>query len=162
MSADVQRRDVQRARVLGVITAAGVLAVAAAPFAGQQPAAKPNVAQIEKVQDNLFMVTGPGSPSVLSNMIVSIEQHVDWIVDRLVAMRDAGFTTIEATETAQAGWARHMADCSMLSLHRLANTWYTGANVPGKARWEVTARPAVGSGTRASRSPGRACSDRGG
>jgi cation diffusion facilitator CzcD-associated flavoprotein CzcO/acetyl esterase/lipase len=83
---------------------------------------------------NLFMITGPGSPSVLSNMAVSIEQHVDWVVDRLIAMRDAGFTAIEATETAQAGWARHMADCSMLSLHRLANTWYTGANVPGKAQ----------------------------
>jgi cation diffusion facilitator CzcD-associated flavoprotein CzcO/acetyl esterase/lipase len=83
---------------------------------------------------NLFMITGPGSPSVLSNMAVSIEQHVDWIVDRLNAMREAGFTTIEATETAQAGWTRHMADCSMLTLHRLANTWYTGANVPGKAQ----------------------------
>jgi acetyl esterase/lipase len=45
-----------------------------------------------------------------------------------------GFTTIEATETAQAGWTRHMADCSVLTLHRLANTWYTGANVPGKAQ----------------------------
>ena len=83
---------------------------------------------------NLFMVTGPGSPSVLSNMAVSIEQHVDWVVDRLIAMREAGFTTIEATETAQAGWARHMADCTALTLHRLANTWYTGANVPGKAQ----------------------------
>jgi cation diffusion facilitator CzcD-associated flavoprotein CzcO/acetyl esterase/lipase len=83
---------------------------------------------------NLFMVTGPGSPSVLSNMMVSIEQHVDWIADRLVAMREAGFTTIEATETAQAGWQRHNADCSMITLHRLANTWYTGANVPGKAQ----------------------------
>ena len=83
---------------------------------------------------NLFMVTGPGSPSVLSNMTVSIEQHVDWVVDRLIAMRAAGFTTIEATETAQAGWARHLADCTALSLHRLANTWYTGANVPGKAQ----------------------------
>jgi cation diffusion facilitator CzcD-associated flavoprotein CzcO/acetyl esterase/lipase len=83
---------------------------------------------------NLFMITGPGSPSVLSNMAVSIEQHVDWVVDRLIAMREAGFTTIEATETAQDGWARHMADCSMLTLHRLANTWYTGANVPGKAQ----------------------------
>jgi cation diffusion facilitator CzcD-associated flavoprotein CzcO/acetyl esterase/lipase len=83
---------------------------------------------------NLFMITGPGSPSVLSNMAVSIEQHVDWVVDRLIAMREAGFTAIEATETAQAGWARHMADCSMLTLHRLANTWYTGANVPGKAQ----------------------------
>ena len=83
---------------------------------------------------NLFMITGPGSPSVLSNMAVSIEQHVDWVVDRLIATREAGFTTIEATETAQAGWARHMADCSKLTLHRLANTWYTGANVPGKAQ----------------------------
>jgi cation diffusion facilitator CzcD-associated flavoprotein CzcO/acetyl esterase/lipase len=83
---------------------------------------------------NLFMITGPGSPSVLSNMAVSIEQHVDWAVDRLIAMREAGFTTIEATETAQEGWARHMADCSKLTLHRLANTWYTGANVPGKAQ----------------------------
>ena len=81
---------------------------------------------------NLFMITGPGSPSVLSNMAVSIEQHVDWVVDRLIAMREAGFTTIEATEAAQEGWARHMADCATLTLHRLANTWYTGANVPGK------------------------------
>ena len=83
---------------------------------------------------NLFMVTGPGSPSVLSNMAVSIEQHVDWVVERLIAMREAGFTAIEATARAQAGWAQHMADCSMLTLHRLANTWYTGANVPGKAQ----------------------------
>jgi cation diffusion facilitator CzcD-associated flavoprotein CzcO/acetyl esterase/lipase len=83
---------------------------------------------------NLFMITGPGSPSVLSNMAVSIEQHVDWVVDRLIDMREAGFTAIDATETAQAGWTRHMADCSTLTLHRLANTWYTGANVPGKVR----------------------------
>jgi hypothetical protein len=53
---------------------------------------------------NMFLVTGPGSPSVLSNMTVSIEQHVDWVVDRLMAMRATGFSTIEATETAQAGW----------------------------------------------------------
>ena len=85
---------------------------------------------------NLFMITGPGSPSVLSNMAVSIEQHADWVVDRLVAMKEAGFTTLEATQTAQAGWAQHMADCATLTLHRLANTWYTGANVPGKA-WGV-------------------------
>ncbi len=83
---------------------------------------------------NLFMITGPGSPSVLSNMAVSIEQHADWVVDRLAALREAGFTTMEATETAQAGWAQHMADCSMVTLHRLANTWYTGANVPGKVQ----------------------------
>jgi cation diffusion facilitator CzcD-associated flavoprotein CzcO/acetyl esterase/lipase len=83
---------------------------------------------------NLFMITGPGSPSVLSNMAVSIEQHIDWVVDRLIALRGAGFTTMEATQTAQDGWSRHMADCSMMTLHRLANTWYTGANVPGKAQ----------------------------
>ena len=83
---------------------------------------------------NLFMITGPGSPSVLSNMVVSIEQHIDWVVDRLTEMRSAGFTTIEATDAAQAGWSRHLADCSTITLHRLANTWYTGANVPGKAQ----------------------------
>jgi len=82
---------------------------------------------------NLFLITGPGSPSVLSNMAVSIEQHADWVVDRLIDMRDKGLTTIEATDAAQEGWARHMADCSALTLHRLANTWYTGHNVPGKA-----------------------------
>ena len=76
------------------------------------------------------MITGPGSPSVLSNMAVSIEQHVDWVVDRLAALREAGFTTMEATETAQAGWAQHMADCSTLTLHRLANTWYTAPTFP--------------------------------
>jgi cation diffusion facilitator CzcD-associated flavoprotein CzcO/acetyl esterase/lipase len=81
---------------------------------------------------NFFMLTGPGSPLALSNAAVSIEQHIEWTVDRLVAMRAVGFTTIEATDTAQRGWARHMADCSMMTLHRLANTWYTGANVPGK------------------------------
>src|SRR6516165_4453736 len=89
---------------------------------------------------NLFMITGPGSPSVLSNMAVSIEQHSDWVVDRLIAMREAGFTVLEATDAAQAGWARHMTDCTALTLHRLANTWYTGANVPGKA-WGVMPYP---------------------
>ncbi|MBR0697168.1 alpha/beta hydrolase fold domain-containing protein [Bradyrhizobium lablabi] len=83
---------------------------------------------------NLFLITGPGSPSVLSNMVVSIEQHVDWVVDQLAASRDAGFTTMEATEAAQAGWGRHMADCAMLTLHRFANSWYTGGNVSGKPR----------------------------
>ncbi|TPQ28753.1 steroid monooxygenase [Bradyrhizobium guangdongense] len=83
---------------------------------------------------NFFMITGPGSPSVLSNMAVSIEQHVDWVVDRLAGLRDKGFTTMEPTDKAQAGWEQHMADCAMMTLHRLANTWYTGANVPGKAQ----------------------------
>ncbi len=83
---------------------------------------------------NLFMVTGPGSPSVLSNMAVSIEQHVDWItacLDHLVAN---GYDTIEPTPAAQAGWDRHVADCAAITLHPTANSWYMGANVPGKPR----------------------------
>ena len=83
---------------------------------------------------NLFMITGPGSPSVLSNMAVSIEQHVDWVVDRLMDMRERGFDSIEPTPAAQEAWARHQTDCSALTLHRHANTWYTGANVAGKVQ----------------------------
>ena len=83
---------------------------------------------------NLFMITGPGSPSVLSNMAVSIEQHVDWVTDALVALRDDGMRTIEPTTTAQDGWQRHAADCAALTLHPYADSWYMGANVPGKPR----------------------------
>ena len=61
---------------------------------------------------NFFMITGPGSPSVLSNMAVSIEQHVDWVVDRVAALRDAGFNHDRADRRRRkAGWGRHMTDC---------------------------------------------------
>jgi cation diffusion facilitator CzcD-associated flavoprotein CzcO/acetyl esterase/lipase len=83
---------------------------------------------------NFFTVTGPGSPSVLSNMLVSIEQHVEWISDCLAAMADGGFETIEPTDTAEAGWNQHSADCVDLTLLPRANSWYLGANVPGKPR----------------------------
>jgi acetyl esterase/lipase len=83
---------------------------------------------------NLFFITGPGSPSVLSNMAVSIEQHVDWIGDRLAEMRAAGFDRIEPTETAENGWVQHVNDCADITLHPTANSWYIGANVPGKPR----------------------------
>jgi cation diffusion facilitator CzcD-associated flavoprotein CzcO/acetyl esterase/lipase len=83
---------------------------------------------------NLFMITGPGSPSVLSNMIVSIEQHVDWIMDTLTSMRDDGDTTIEPTQTAQDGWVQHVNDFAAITLMPQANSWYMGANVPGKPR----------------------------
>ena len=83
---------------------------------------------------NLFLITGPGSPSVLSNMVVSIEQHVDLIADTLIDMRDAGHTTIEPTPTAEAGWVQHVNDCADITLVRHANSWYMGANVPGKPR----------------------------
>ena len=83
---------------------------------------------------NLFMITGPGSPSVLSNMVVSIEQHVDFIADCVAAMRDAGHDRIEPTEDAEAGWVQHGADCASITLFPSANSWYMGANVPGKPR----------------------------
>jgi cation diffusion facilitator CzcD-associated flavoprotein CzcO/acetyl esterase/lipase len=83
---------------------------------------------------NFFTITGPGSPSVLSNMTVAIEQHVDWIVDCLDYIRDRGFETIEPTEAAQAGWDQHVRDCAAITLYPRANSWYMGANVPNKPR----------------------------
>ena len=83
---------------------------------------------------NLFMVTGPQSPSVLSNMIVSIEQHVDWITRTISDLRENGQTVIEPTETAQQGWVQHTNDYADITLFPLANSWYMGANVPGKPR----------------------------
>jgi cation diffusion facilitator CzcD-associated flavoprotein CzcO/acetyl esterase/lipase len=83
---------------------------------------------------NFFAVTGPGSPSVLSNMAVSIEQHVDWVTGCLVDLRARGMTTIEPTPLAEEGWNRHVADCAAITLHPTANSWYMGANVPGKPR----------------------------
>ena len=83
---------------------------------------------------NFFMITGPGSPSVLSNMTVSIEQHVDWIADCLKDMSEDGFETIEPTALAEAGWDQHVRDCAAITLHPTSNSWYMGANVPGKPR----------------------------
>jgi cation diffusion facilitator CzcD-associated flavoprotein CzcO/acetyl esterase/lipase len=83
---------------------------------------------------NFYMITGPGSPSVLSNMMVSIEQHVDWITDTLVHMRDNGFDTIEPTQTAEDGWVAHGSAFADISLMKETNSWYMGANVPGKPR----------------------------
>ena len=83
---------------------------------------------------NLFMITGPGSPSVLSNMIVSIEQHVDWIAGCLTAMRTGGHATIEAEPAAEERWVAHVNEVGHLTLYPRANSWYMGANVPGKPR----------------------------
>ncbi|MGM4926054.1 flavin-containing monooxygenase [Tardiphaga sp. 804_B3_N1_9] len=81
---------------------------------------------------NLFIVTGPGSPSVLSNMIVSIEQHVDWITDCLSYMRDRGAEVIEATHPAEDKWVAHVNEVAAGTLYPQANSWYMGANIPGK------------------------------
>lgn len=83
---------------------------------------------------NFFMITGPGSPSVLSNMMVSIEQHVDWVTHTLDYMRRADFDVVEPTEIAEAGWVRHVNDCANVTLFPTAASWYMGANVPGKPR----------------------------
>ena len=83
---------------------------------------------------NMFTITGPGSPSVLLNMPVAIEHHVDWIADCLEYMRERGWTRIEATEEAQDAWAEHVADLGEQSLFVRANSWYVGANIPGKPR----------------------------
>jgi cation diffusion facilitator CzcD-associated flavoprotein CzcO/acetyl esterase/lipase len=81
---------------------------------------------------NLFMITGPGSPSVLSNMMVSIEQHVDWIADTLVHLRERDLDTIEPTELAETKWVEHNNKFADLTLMPSANSWYMGVNVPGK------------------------------
>ena len=83
---------------------------------------------------NFFTITGPGSPSVLSNMAVSIEQHVDWVADCLDDLRARGFHTIEPTPLAEAGWNQHVDDGAAITLYPSANSWYMGANVPGKPR----------------------------
>ena len=83
---------------------------------------------------NLFTVTGPGSPSVLSNMMVSIEQHVGWITDCLLHMCASGLDTIEPTEEAEETWRQHVVDVGDATLYPKANSWYMGANVPGKPR----------------------------
>ena len=83
---------------------------------------------------NLFTVTGPGSPSVLSNMITSVEQHVDWIMDAIAFVQSSQKTTIEPTAKAQADWVSHVNDEADQTLFKEANSWYIGANVPGKPR----------------------------
>ncbi len=85
---------------------------------------------------NLFTITGPGSPSVLSNMICSVEQHGSWIADCLVDMRARGLKVIEPTEAAQTDWVAHVASLieGDIRVHETCNSWYVGANIPGKAR----------------------------
>jgi cyclohexanone monooxygenase len=83
---------------------------------------------------NLFTITGPGSPSVLSNMMVSIEQHVDWISDCLAFMRARGLGRIAATREAEDDWIAHGDEVAQRTLYPQAKSWYMGANIPGKPR----------------------------
>ena len=83
---------------------------------------------------NLFTITGPGSPSVLLNMPVAIEQHVDWISDCIAHMRAKGFRTIEAQRDAEDAGVEHVHEVAKQTLFYEAKSWYLGANVPGKPR----------------------------
>ena len=83
---------------------------------------------------NLFTITGPGSPSVLTNMPVAIEQHVEWISDCIDHMRKQGFVRIDAQVEAQDKWVDHVSLVADVTLHKHANSWYVGANIPGKKR----------------------------
>jgi cation diffusion facilitator CzcD-associated flavoprotein CzcO len=83
---------------------------------------------------NLFTITGPLSPSVLSNMVVSIEQHVEWVSDCIAYVRKSGCTTVEAAAEAEDQWVRHVAEVASVTLFPRADSWYMGANVPGKPR----------------------------
>lgn len=83
---------------------------------------------------NLFTVSGPGSPSVLTNMIVSIEQHVNWISDCIAFLRARGCASIQAQPEAQDAWVGHVNAVADRTLYPMCNSWYLGANVPGKTR----------------------------
>ena len=83
---------------------------------------------------NMFIITGAGSPSVLVNMVVGIEHHVQWICDCLASMRQQGMRTIEATREAQDRWVAHVNAAADKTLFPRANSWFLGANIPGKPR----------------------------
>jgi cation diffusion facilitator CzcD-associated flavoprotein CzcO len=83
---------------------------------------------------NLFTITGPGSPSVLSNMLPSIEQHVNWIADCIAYMRERDLERIDATVDAERAWVDHVNEVADETLFPTCNSWYVGANIPGKPR----------------------------
>ncbi|WP_221793956.1 flavin-containing monooxygenase [Aquisediminimonas sediminicola] len=83
---------------------------------------------------NMFLITGPGSPSVLSNVVLSIEQHVNWIMDLVSFMEQQGIASVATTVEEQEKWMGHVADLAEGTLFTRADSWYIGANVPGKPR----------------------------
>jgi cation diffusion facilitator CzcD-associated flavoprotein CzcO len=83
---------------------------------------------------NLFTITGPGSPSVLTNMLPTIEQHVDWIADCIAHARSRGIAVVEATAEAEDAWVAHVNEVAGMTLFPSCNSWYLGANIPGKPR----------------------------
>jgi cyclohexanone monooxygenase len=83
---------------------------------------------------NLFTVTGPFSPSVVANMPTGVEHHVDWIADCLAYMREHDLAVIEPTQAAEEAWVAHAGEVASATLYPQTNSWYVGANIPGKPR----------------------------
>jgi cyclohexanone monooxygenase len=83
---------------------------------------------------NMFIVTGPGSPSVFTNMVTSIEQHINWIAACIAHVKQSGGSAIEANPSAEEKWVSHVNEVASKTLMPNANSWYVGANVPGKPR----------------------------
>ena len=83
---------------------------------------------------NLFMLTGPGSPSVLASLVQAIEQHVDWVADCVAHMRDVGAASIEPTLADEDAWVEHVNEVAEVSLRSTCSSWYVGANIPGRPR----------------------------
>jgi len=83
---------------------------------------------------NLFVVAGPGSPSVISNVVVSIEQHVEWISDHIAHLAKHGLTRSEPAPADEDAWVEHVNEVANATLYPTGNSWYLGANVPGKPR----------------------------
>jgi cation diffusion facilitator CzcD-associated flavoprotein CzcO len=83
---------------------------------------------------NLFTIAGPGSPSILANMVPSIEQHVEWIAGCIARLRERNAATIEATEEAQDSWVREVHSVIGTTLFTQCDSWFLGANIPGKPR----------------------------
>jgi cyclohexanone monooxygenase len=81
---------------------------------------------------NLFIITGPGSPSVLSNMVHSIETHANWITDCISRIRERGCRRVEANGSAEDQWVDHVNEVANRTLYPIGNSWYVGANIPGK------------------------------
>lgn len=83
---------------------------------------------------NMFIVTGPGSPSVRTNMVSAIEQHVEWIADCIGHLNANGLTRLAARPEEQERWVAHVTEVADRTLYPKANSWYVGANTPGKPR----------------------------
>ena len=83
---------------------------------------------------NLFTINGPGSPSVFTNMLPSIEQHVDWIADCLAFMKARNHVRIEVEKKAEIAWWEHVQDVAKIGLKATTESWYIGANIDNKPK----------------------------